>query len=202
MSVYSRQFTLSDIFSNKELRAKLPYIQYKETEKEDGKISVRTKMLSISAFTYDVSKKSARPYYNPFVPRKNGNNIVIKGVLNEGYQLGQVVDDIYTELLAKRMIIQWTANNMGIIRKALKEGKKTQRIEGKEPKLALKISSIDQIKFMNNSQITYFIDDVMKNIVYGDDFPQTQNKYNVEKLIPKNVDYQTAVERWNQNTGV
>lgn len=202
MSVYSRQFTLSDIFSNKELRGKLPYIQYKETEKEDGKISVRTKMLSISAYTYDVSKKSARPYYNPFVPRKNGNNIVIKGVLSEGYQLGQVVDDIYTELLAKRMIIQWTANNMGIIRKALKEGKKAQRIEGKEPKLALKISSIDQIKFMNNSQITYFIDDVMKNIVYGDDFPQTQNKYNVEKLIPKNVDYQTAVERWNQNTGV
>ena len=61
-SRFTQNFTLTDIFNNKKLKDKLPLINYKEIEREDGKVSRRTNTKTINRLVFDVSTSAARPY--------------------------------------------------------------------------------------------------------------------------------------------
>ena len=200
MANYSQNFTLKDIFNNKLLKDKIPLVNYKETETATGKISVRTQMKTVGRLVYDTSVATARPYYRPLSASKFNKTIVIGGNL-VGDQ-NACVNAIFNALNGKRQIMSWTANNGDLIRDALKESEKNRRKYGLNSKLYLKVQSAQQIMGMNKFEINNLLNDIMENIVYGDDFPQTQKKYKVEEMrVAGRYTYEQRRNQWKMKIG-
>lgn len=201
MAQWTQNFTLIDIFNDKKLKGKLPLINYKETELENGKVSKRTNVKTIGKMVYDMSVSTARPYYNPIKPRKTGDIIFIEGNLVGDHN--QVVEAIYSRLLSQRMVMVYTANNLDMIRSALKEGANNKRKYGIDTKLYLRVQSKQEIYGMSPRKMQYFINDIMENIFYSDNFPMTQKKFNVKNLMVSNqYNYEQRKEMWKRKVGI
>jgi hypothetical protein len=177
MARYTQKFSLVDIFNNKNLKCKLPLVNYKEKELDDGRVQIRTYPKSVAKFVFDISSKAARPFYKEFKPRKLGNNISLSG--NSEQNEDEIVDAVFNELIAQKHLLETTVNNIGMIRDALKETEKSRRKYGVGSKLFLKQTSMQQIENLNPEEMQDFLNDVMENIYYGDDYPKTQDKYKV-----------------------
>ena len=197
---YSQNFTLVDIFNNKKLRGKLPLINYREKELENGKVSKRTSAKTVNRQVFDTAKSGARPYYKPMVAHHSGDTLVIGGELVG--ELDDAQNAVYEALLAKKQIIMFTANNLDMIRDALKEAEKNRRSYGVQTKLLLRVQSMQQIEGMTEKQVSYLMSDIMENIVYGDDFPATQKKWKVQEMVVKSPsNYEQRKEKWLQKVG-
>lgn len=197
---YSQNFTLVDIFNNKKLRGKLPLINYREKELENGKVSKRTSAKTVNRQVFDTAKSGARPYYKPLVAHQSGDTLVIGGELVG--ELDDAQNAVYEALLAKKQIIMFTANNLDMIRDALKEAEKNRRSYGVQTKLLLRVQSMQQIEGMTEKQVSYLMNDIMENIVYGDDFPATQKKWKVQEMVVKSpLNYEQRKEKWLQKVG-
>lgn len=200
---FSQNFTLVDIFNNKKLRNKIPLINYREKELENGKISKRTNAKTVNRQVFDTAKSSARPFYNPMVASQSGDKLIIGGELRINSELEDVVDAVYNGLLAKKQILIFTANNADMIRDALKEAEKNRRNYGIQCKLYLRVQSMQQIEGMTEKQVAYLMNDIMENIVYSDDFPATQKKWNVQEMVVKSpYTYEQRKEQWQQKVGI
>ena len=200
MANYSQNFTLKDIFNNRNLRKKLPLINYREKTTEDGKTSVRTRIKSISSQVYEVSKSTARPFYRTFTPSKSGDLIILSGDLVGDHD--GAVDAVYNALLAQKQIYTWTANYAYFLRDALKESEKNTRQYGIECKLYLRPKSMQEIEGMTNRQIEALYNDIIENIIYGDNFPKTQKKWKVEQLQSNSpYSYEQRKTRWKNKVG-
>ena len=66
-SEYSQIFTLTDILNNKKLKDKIPLINYKEKELENGKISARTNGKTVNRQVFDTATSAARPFFKPLI---------------------------------------------------------------------------------------------------------------------------------------
>lgn len=201
---FSQIFTLKDIFNNKKLAGKIPLINYREREREDGKTMVRTSPKSVPRLVYDTSVKAARPYYKPLNPSKSGDTIIIDGMLVGDHDAA--VNAVYAALVAQKQIMKWTVNNADMIRDALKEGEKNARLYGISSKLYLRAQSMQEIEGMSKRQIQALMTDIMENIVYGDDFPKTKKKWGVENFdaIPQRgrlLDYNQLRQMWKNKVG-
>ena len=173
---YTQNFTLRDIFNNPKLKDKLPLINYKEKELENGKTSIRTNAKTVNRQVFDTATSAARPFYKPIQTIRSGNIMVIQGNLVGDHDAA--VDAVYSALNAKRMLLIYTANNADMIRYALKESEKNKRNFGIDSKLFLKVRSMQEIEGMTTRQIQGLLNNIMENIMYGDDFPKTQkNKF-------------------------
>ena len=200
---FSQNFTLVDIFNNKKLRNKIPLINYREKELENGKISRRTNAKTVNRQVFDAAKSSARPFYNPMVASQSGDKLIIGGELRINSELEDVVDAVYNGLLAKKQILIFTANNADMIRDALKEAEKNRRNYGIQCKLYLRVQSMQQIEGMTEKQVAYLMNDIMENIVYSDDFIATQKKWNVQEMAVKSpYTYEQRKEQWQQKVGI
>ena len=198
---FSQNFTLVDIFNNKKLRNKIPLINYREKELENGKISKRTNAKTVNRQVFDTAKSSARPYYKPMVARQSGDPLVIGGELVGS--LDDAVNAVYDGLMAKKQLLIFTANNADMIRDALKEAEKNRRNYGIQTKLYLRVQSMEQIEGMTKKQLSYLMNDIMENIVYGDDFPATQKKWKVQEMAVKSpYNYEQRKEKWQQKVGI
>ena len=197
---YSQNFTLTDIFNNKRLKGKIPLINYKEIEREDGKVSRRTNAKTINRLVFDISTSAARPYYKPITTHRSGNTMVISGNLVGDHNAA--VEAVYNALQAQKQVMSYTVNNADIIRSALKEAEKNKRNYGVDSKLYLRAQSMTEIEGMTKKQIQGLIDNIMENIFYGSDFPETQKKYGVENLPVKSpYDYKQRQEQWKRKIG-
>jgi hypothetical protein len=197
---FSQNFTLKDIFNNKNLKNKLPLINYKEKEREDGKISVRTSAKTVNRQVFDTSISAARPFCRPLNPIRGGDTLILDGELVGDHD--EAVDAVYNALKAQRTILIWTANNADMIRTALKETEKTRRTLGITPKLFLRAKSMQEIEGMSTQQIQALLVDVMENIFYGDNFPETQKKYKVEEMpVNSPYNYKERKIRWRFKVG-
>lgn len=197
---YSQNFTLTDIFNNKRLKGKIPLINYKEIEREDGKVSRRTNAKTINRLVFDISTSAARPYYKPITTHRSGNIMVISGNLVGDHNAA--VEAVYNALQAQKQVMSYTVNNADIIRSALKEAEKNKRNYGVDSKLYLRAQSMTEIEGMTKKQIQALIDNIMENIFYGSDFPETQKKYGVENLPVKSpYDYKQRQEQWRRRIG-
>lgn len=197
---YSQNFTLTDIFNNKRLKGKIPLINYKEIEREDGKVSRRTNAKTINRLVFDISTSAARPYYKPITTHRSGNTMVISGNLVGDHNAA--VEAIYNALQSQKQVMSYTVNNADIIRSALKEAEKNKRNYGVDSKLYLRAQSMTEIEGMTKKQIQGLIDNIMENIFYGSDFPETQKKYGVENLPVKSpYDYKQRQEQWKRKIG-
>lgn len=199
-SEYSQRFTLTDIFNNKKLRNKIPLINYKEKELENGKISRRTYAKTVNRQVFDTATSAARPFYKPLKTTRSGDTMIISGELVGSHD--GAVDAVYNALLSKRSLLLWTANNADMIRSALKEAEKNKRREGINSKLYLRTQSMQQIEGMSKPQIQALMENIMENIFYGDNFPETQKKYNIENLkVNSKYTYEQRKLRWKYRVG-
>ena len=197
---YSQNFTLTDIFNNKRLKGKIPLINYKEIEREDGKVSRRTNAKTINRLVFDISTSAARPYYKPITTHRSGNIMVISGNLVGDHNAA--VEAVYNALQSQKQVMSYTVNNADIIRSALKEAEKNKRNYGADAKLYLRAQSMTEIEGMTKREIQALIDNIMENIFYGSDFPETQKKYGVENLPVKSpYDYKQRQEQWKRKIG-
>lgn len=197
---YSQNFTLTDIFNNKRLKGKIPLINYKEIEREDGKVSRRTNAKTINRLVFDISTSAARPYYKPITTHRSGNIMVISGNLVGDHNAA--VEAVYNALQSQKQVMSYTVNNADIIRSALKEAEKNKRNYGTDAKLYLRAQSMTEIEGMTKREIQALIDNIMENIFYGSDFPETQKKYGVENLPVKSpYDYKQRQEQWKRKIG-
>jgi hypothetical protein len=197
---FYQNFTLKDIFNNKNLKNKLPLINYKEKELEDGRISVRTNAKTVNRQVFDTSISAARPFYKPLKPIRSGDTLILDGNLVGDHN--EAVEAVYNALKAQRTILIWTANNADMIRTALKETETTRRKYGITPKLFLRAKSMQEIEGMSKQQIQALLSDIMENIFYGDDFPATQKKYKVEEIaINSPYNYKERKIRWKFKVG-
>lgn len=197
---YSQNFTLTDIFNNKKLKDKIPLINYKEKELENGKISRRTNAKTVNRQVFDTATSAARPFYKPIKTSRSGDTMIISGELVGDHD--GAVDAVYNALQAKKSILIWTANNADMIRSALKEAEKNKRNRGIDSKLYLRAQSMQQIEGMSKQEIQALMENIMENIFYGDDFPETQKKYGVEKLeVKSKYNYDQRKLRWKFRVG-
>ena len=197
---FTQTFSLTDIFNNKKLKNKIPLINYKEKELENGKISYRTNAKTVNRQVFDTATSTARPFYKPIKTTRSGDIMIIGGELVGEHDA--VVDAVYNALLAKRMILIWTANNADMIRSALKEAEKNKRNFGIDTKLYLRVQSMQEIEGMSTRQLEGLMNNIMENIFYGDDFPQTQKKYGVDKIMVNSpYDYNQRKLRWKYKVG-
>lgn len=197
---FTQNFTLADIFNNKKLRDKIPLINYREKQLEDGRISKRTNAKTVNRQVFDTAISAARPFYKPIITHRNGNVMTIGGELVG--ELDAAVDAVYEALQAQKQIILWTANNADMIRDALKESEKNKRNNGLNGKLYLRVQSMQQIEGMSKRQIQALMSDIMENIVYGDDFPATQKKWAVETMkVNSPYNYKQRQQKWKQKVG-
>ena len=197
---FSQNFSLTDIFNNKKLKNKIPLINYKEKELENGKISRRTNAKTVNRQVFDTATSAARPFYKPLITSRNGDKMIITGELVGDHD--GAVEAVYNALLAKRSILIWTANNADMIRSALKEAEKNKRNNGINSKLYLRVQSMEQIEGMSKQQIQALMSDIMENIVYGDDFPETQKKFGVENIsVNSPYNYKQRQLRWKYKVG-
>ena len=197
---FSQNFSLTDIFNNKKLKNKIPLINYKEKELENGKISRRTNAKTVNRQVFDTATSAARPFYKPLITSRSGDKMIISGDLVGDHD--GAVEAIYNALIAKKSILIWTANNADMIRSALKEAEKNKRNNGINSKLYLRVQSMEQIEGMSKQQIQALMSDIMENIVYGDDFPETQKKFGVENIsVNSPYNYKQRQLRWKYKVG-
>lgn len=197
---YSQIFSLTDIFNNKKLKDKIPLINYREKELENGKISLRTNAKTINRLVFDISTNAARPFYKPITTQRSGDTMIISGNLVGDHN--SAVDAVYNALLSQKQVMLYTVNNADMIRSALKEAEKNKRKYGTNSKLYLRAQSMTEIEGMSKREIQALLDNIMENIFYGDDFPETQKKYGVENLPVKSpYNYKQRQLRWKYRVG-
>lgn len=207
MSQYFQKFTLLDLFNNKELKDKLPYINFRRVVKinygHGFTSNTKTDTQTVYSKVADIATNSAKPFYKPLKASRSAPTINIGGNL-VGDQ-NDCVNAIYNAIVAQKSMLTLTANNANMIRDAIKEGDKEYWQTGNQPKLYLKVASIAEIKGMTDRQINNLMKDVMENIIYGEDFANTQSKYDVKNRpdIFKNgsADYFKRQENWQKKVG-
>ena len=73
---------------------------------------------------------------------------------------------------------------------------------GIDSKLYLRVKSMQQIEAMSKQEIFALLQNIMENIFYGDDFPETQKKFQVDKLYVKSsLNYNQRKEQWKRKVG-
>lgn len=197
---FSQIFSLTDIFNNKKLKDKLPLINYREKELENGKISRRTSPKSINRLVFDISTSAARPYYKPIKTHRAGDVMEISGNLVGDHD--GAVEAVYNALVSQKQVMIYTVNNTDMIRSALKEAEKNKRKFGINSKLYLRVQSMQEIEGMTKKQIQGLLNNIMENIFYGDDFPETQKKYGIENLnLGSALNYKQRKLQWKFKVG-
>lgn len=198
--IYTQNFTLKDIFNNPNLKSKLPLINYREKELENGKVSRRTNAKTVNRQVFDTATSAARPFYKQMQTIRSADTMIIQGNLVGDHNAA--VDAVYNALVASRMILVYTANNADIIRDALKESEKNKRKYGIDTKLFLRVKSMQEIQGMTTKQIQALLNNIMENIIYGDDFPKTQKKWRVQDLQTNSpYNYEQRKLKWQQRVG-
>ena len=112
------------------------------------------------------------------------------------------VEAVYNALVAQKQVMIYTVNNADMVRSALKEAEKNKRKYGINSKLYLRAQSMAEIEGMTKRQIQALLNDIIENIIYGDDFPETQKRYDVENLPVKSLyNYKQRQLKWKFKVG-
>ena len=203
MNRYTENFTLKDIFNNKELADHLPIVNYREytaITPEGSKVYNKTSMKTVKRQIFDSSIHVAHFLYRPLKATRAGDTLILDG--NMLYDHDYCVNEIYDNLVGFRPFLMFTANNGDIIRSALKESEKAARKYGINSKLYLRAQSMMEIKYMSIGKLRKFMDDVMSNILFGDNFPETQKKYKVFEQDYGQKSYQQMRDEWRRKVGL
>lgn len=200
MSRYSQNLSLIDIFNEKKLLNRLPLVRYKEQE-VGYKRRIRTNMYSVGRYVYYLSQRGARPYYKPLISRKNGDLISISG--NLVGSIDEAENSVYMTLVNNKGILEMTANQMDIIRDAVKEAEKNKRIYGTAGNLYLREKTIQQIRNLTDRQMLRFMRDIFDNIEYSGNYPETIAKWSkILGMQANDINSRRRKRYWEQKVGL
>lgn len=191
---YSQIFTLKDLFCNKKLKDKLPYIDYKNNKNPNTESSnIEQQILSIAT-------AAATPFYEKLSVNLANGRIEINGKSSSSIET--IADTVYNAILAQKDTLSFSAENLDIIKSALKETDNNKKNNGINSKLYLKVQSIQQIQGMSKPQLKGLMENILENIFYGDDFPQTQKAFNLENFaVNSPFNYNQRKMRWKNKVG-
>ena len=185
MSQYFQKFTLLDLFNNKELRDKLPYINFRRVVKinygHGFTSNVKTDTQTIYSKVADIATKSARPFYRPLKATRSAPMINIGGNL-VGDQ-DDCVNAIYNAIVGQKTMLTLTANSADMIRDAIKESDTAFLQNGKQPKLYLRVASMAEIKGMSDRQIYNLMKDVMDDLLEKTGMSYDKRQENWQKKV-------------------
>lgn len=197
MAEYSQNFTLKDIFNCKAFRDVLPLVNYKESVDAFGKVHRRTNVETVPMLVYRTAKSSAKAFYDPLVATKSADHIEIDGNLISDYKTAY--KSIYNALVGIKPLISMTANNLDMVRTALKESERS----GNPPKLYLRVGSLQEINNMSNPQKQELMNNIMENIFFGQGFEKTQKKYDVENIrLKSKFTFSELKQKWQHKVGL
>ena len=199
-NLYSKNFTLKDLFDDPKLSGILPAINHKEGHSESGRHFVSTSPKSVTKYVYDISTNAASAFFSPLKASRSGDKIEIGGELRGDYETA--VNAIYSALLASKDLLFYTANDIDMIRSALTESERNARKYGRDARLYLRVQSKQQISGMTKQQVAGLFNNIIENIMYGDNFAETQKKFNVKELdFGSKESYEQRKLRWQQRVG-
>lgn len=191
---YSQIFTLKDLFYNEKLKDKLPYIDYKNDKSND------TANKDINQEILSISTSAATPFYEKLSINMTDGKIEISGKLAGNHD--SAVNAVYNAILSQKDTLSFTAGNADIIKAALKETENNKKNNGINSKLYLRVQSIQQIQGMSKPQLNELMENVLENIFYGDDFPQTQKAFKLENVaVNSPFNYNQRKLRWKYKVG-
>ena len=203
MNRYTENFTLKDIFNNDELKYRLPLVNYREynvVTREGSSVSVKTQMKTVKRQIFETATNVAKYYYKPLKVEKREDEIAFSG--NLIYDQEACVDQIVSMLQAYKPMLEFSANNGDIIRSALKENEKGKRKYGIDCKLFLREQSMMEIKGKTKKQMKEFMEDIMGNILFSDNYPETQKKYKVSEQDYGRKSYADMRAEWRRKVGL
>ena len=172
--MYNKLFTLSDLFNNKDLRSYIPQIAITTRGKEGFQAkSYRVKGFhSVEQEIMMYSKLGALPYMKNI---KVTNEIVVSGTLRKHATIQQAYEGVLSNLKGASASLSLLGSYADTITDIFKKIRKSDRYKMgdlTEPKLYLRINSLEEIKFMNRKQKEALLKNVVENIYFSDDFKQ------------------------------
>ena len=176
--MYNKLFTLSDLFHNKELKDVLPQISISEHKKEDYQAKTyRVRGFnSVDAEIMKYTKIGATPYMkNIKMTNEVHINVVASGTLRKHATLQQAYESVLSILQGASSSLSLLGSYGDVITDVFKKMRKDMdfRLGRKqEPKLYLRITSLNEIKNMNKQQKDAFLKNVVENIYFSDDFKE------------------------------
>ncbi|MDR1138316.1 MAG: hypothetical protein LBK70_00345 [Clostridiales bacterium] len=206
---YSDKLTLAHIFNNKSLAKVLPIGDYKEKSNRKGKIDDKAQMRIIANQVMDIAKQSAVPYYSPLKVKWSNRSIVISGTLTKSYD--GAYNAIFRAVDSKKRLLASLATNNELIRMAWLENKgkfpmfgddtvgQGQYLRRVSPKLLLRAKSVADIKQMNDNELLDIVNDIVDNIKYSGNYPQTVSQLGIRMDTQQ---YRQAQAKWRKKVGL
>ena len=190
MGVYSNNITLKDLFNNKSIQKKLPLGNYKESL-INKPLSQNAQLRIIGNQIKDLTASASMNYYNQAKVTRNNRTIKVNGTLKKSYN--SAFNGIYNYIKGKAGLISNMVVNNEIIRNAFVEDMQNRR----SSQLYLRISNINEIKSINANKLKALMNDIIDNIRFSDNFPETQ------KMIESKMDngYLQQKQNWMKKVG-
>lgn len=165
--MYNKLFTLSDLFYNQDLKGVLP----------QAKISTSKKGYTSVSFKYDIDeiimycKIGGMPYMKN-IEFSFPNELIMTGELRKHATIQQAYDGVLSTLKGASGSLTLLGSYRKEIQDVMRNIRKSDRykIDKSEPKLYLRITSLNEIKYMNDKQKQALINNIVENIYFSDDF--------------------------------
>ena len=167
--MYNKLFTLSDLFYNQDLKGVLP----------QAKISTSKKGYTSVSFKYDIDeiimycRIGGMPYMKN-IEFSFPNELIMTGELRKHATIQQAYDGVLSTLKGASGSLTLLGSYRKEIQDVMRNIRKSDRykIDKSEPKLYLRITSLNEIKYMNDKQKQALINNIVENIYFSDDFKE------------------------------
>lgn len=173
--MYNKLFTLSDLFNNKELKGVLPQISITEKTAEGYQYTHSYRVRGFKSVEDEIkmyAKIGAMPYMKNI---KTTDEIVVSGTLRKNATIQLAYSSVLSTLQGASASLSLLGSYGDVITDIFKKIRKSSRFrkgDKTEPKLYLRINSINEIKYMTEKQKKALINNVVENIYFSDDFKE------------------------------
>lgn len=187
--MYSKKFTLYDLFNNKDLRGYLPQAKIRTSKfvsSINGKEYRQIESIKFDDYIdqiVEISKRTARITMKNVKANTNAYMVaLIKGTLRKGYSITNTYNDVLMAIRNNAYMVKFFYFNREQIAKAMKETESLLGVNREKNRLYLRINSLDEIKGFDRMEMAKFLKDVMENIYFNDNFIKTENAFDRLKL--------------------
>lgn len=172
--MYNKLFTLSDLFNNKELKNYLPQVSIHNIKNKDGTITQKVKGFKImEEQAINFAKQGARISMSNVKASGTLDNIVVSGRLRKHATIYEAYENVLSILKANKGSLTLLGSYRDVLTNTFQKIQdKSKYSHYKEPKLYLRINSLNEIKYMNKQQKDAFINNIVENIYFSDDFKE------------------------------
>ena len=166
--MYNKLFTLSDLFHNKELKGVLP-------QKTRRKRYVTQRLQGWAGIELvDTCKRGAMPYMKNIHIEDGILALGVFGELRKHATIQQAYEGVLDAVKSYSSSLSLLGSYGDTIEETMDKIYKSDRykIDKTEPKLYLRITSLNEIKYMNDKQKQALINNIVENIYFSDDFKE------------------------------